>query len=123
MQKEAQVSQELAKEGGELGESLKQLAARNIGNRSNTWFKAYDLLIKVKEAHLVESIMRALKGELAKEVEKSKLLTKKRVRVGGQDLARPCPPAQRVEEEKEEDGGGVSWWSKAWAWLPWGGRG
>jgi hypothetical protein len=109
VQKQAEVSLELAKAGGELSGELKQLAARNIGNRSATWEKAYDLLIKVNEAKVMESIMKALRAELAKEVEKSKLLSRKRVRVQG--LA---SPPQKVEEEK---GGRPSWWGKAWGWM------
>ena len=114
MQKQAEVSEELAKVGGELNSTLKQLAARNIGNRSATWDKAYDQLIKVNEASLIGAIMRALKVEVAKEVEKSKLLTRKRVRGGVQGLG-----LARVEEKKE---GGPSMWMEAWSWLPWGGK-
>ena len=114
VQKQAEISQQLEEAGGELSAELKQLAARNIGNRSATWDKAYDLLVKVKEAKVVQAIMVALRGELAKEVERSKLLSKKRARAGGLGLARPCPIIQRVEEEK---GKGASLWNNAWGWL------
>jgi hypothetical protein len=110
VQKQSEISFELAKGGGELSGQLKLLAARNIGNRSATWEKAYDLLIKVKEAKVVEALMKALRAELAKEVEKSRLLSRKRVRVEGLGLTR----LQRVKEEK---GGSSSLWSKAWSWM------
>ena len=113
VQKQAEVSHELDKGGGELGGVMKQLAARNIGNRSATWERAYDLLLKVKEAKVVEAMMKALRAELSKEVEKSKLLSRKRVRVQG--LARPLP---KVEEK---EGGKASLWSRAWGWMRAGG--
>lgn len=115
VQKQAEISHELAKAGGELSGELKQLAARNIGNRFGMWEKAYDLLIKVKEAKVVESMMQALRAELAKEVEKSRLLSRKRVRVGGQGLARPPCQVQRVEEER--CGEQASVWKMAWGWI------
>lgn len=80
------VSDALGSKGGSdpqfqsLSDLFKRIAARNIGNRPETWQDAYDLLVRINERKLVEAIMQALKAKLSTVVQASKLLSKKRRR-------------------------------------------
>jgi hypothetical protein len=57
-----------------LSSELKRLAARQIGNTPEMWTSAYDMLLKVTEAQVVESIMANLKKACMDEVAKADML-------------------------------------------------
>lgn len=60
----------------EVGDVLKMLAARQVGNKTHMWEEHYDQLIKVREASQMVAFMGALKELLKEVVDKSNIASK-----------------------------------------------
>jgi hypothetical protein len=83
----------------ELTGFLRGIAAQHIGNKAAMWEKAYDMLLKLREEQVIETIMVVIKEELKKKVKESKVMSLKRRRVETAYLA-PSPSPIKEQEEK-----------------------
>jgi hypothetical protein len=100
---------------------LQRVAARNIGNRPDTWADAYDLLMRVNERKLVEAIMQALKLKLRELVEESRLLkASKRRRSRRQQVDDDRPPAPSPAAAAQPSPGASPTSPRGWLQRLWG---